>query len=382
MRVLIVGGGIAGLAAAIGLARVGAQVTVMEQAGQFGEVGAGLSVWPNALRALDELGVGEQVRARARVARRPVIRDVSGRALSTTDLAETERLFGPLLIIHRAELLDVLVGALPAPVTLRRGVVVKAVQSDGSVAHSAGTTGADLVVGADGINSTVRTGLWRQARRPRYLGYSTYRMLTDPTDIDEDGEMWGRGLRFGWAPLPDGRVYCFAVVNTPAGQVPQALSQVAERFSGWHAPVPQLLRAVPPEVVLHHDLYELPPLSTYVSGRVGLIGDAAHGMAPNLGQGAGQGIEDAVTLAAVLNAAPSIPAALAAYDRQRRTRTQSVARRSRLIGVIAQLQSAPVVAVRDAVMRCTPDRAVFRSLKPVLSWQPPSGTGRWRNGGV
>lgn len=240
--------------------------------------------------------------------------------------------------------------------------------------HSAGATEADLVIGADGINSTVRACLWPQGPRPRYLGYSAYRMLTDPVAVVEEGETWGRGQRFGFAPLPDGRVYCFAAVNSTPGQTAEDLRALDDRFSGWHAPIPQLLRAVPPEAVLHHDLYELPPLATYVSGRVGLIGDAAHAMAPNLGQGAGQGIEDAVTLAAMVRAHSTISAALCDYDRHRRTRTQAVALRSRRIGVVAQWQAAPVVALRNELLRCIPDRAALRSLAPVLSWNPPRST--------
>lgn len=124
MRTVIVGGGIAGLAAAIGLGKAGHEVTVLEQAPHFGEVGSGLSVWPNALRALDELGVGEQVRRRSRVARRPVIRDRGGRSLSATDVPELERRFGSLLMVHRADLLDVLSSAIPSSVRLRLGVGV------------------------------------------------------------------------------------------------------------------------------------------------------------------------------------------------------------------------------------------------------------------
>lgn len=372
MRIVIVGGGIAGLAAAIGLARAGLQPTVLEQALHIDEVGSGLSVWPNALRALDELGVGEQVRRRSQAARLPVIRDVAGRALSVTDIPEMQRRFGPLLMLHRADLLDVLAGALPATVEVRHGVAAHAVHPDGTVEHSAGTAGADVVIGADGINSTVRATVWPGAARPRYLGYCAYRMLTGPVDIRAEGETWGHGQRFGCAGLPDRRVYCFAVLSVPPGQPALDLRELSDRFDGWHAPIPHLLRAVPAGSVLHHDVYELPPLPAYVSGRVGLIGDAAHAMAPDLGQGAGQGIEDAVTLAAMVSTRPTIAAALSGYDTHRRARTRAIARRSRMIGIVAQQRSAPVVALRNALLRAIPDRAVLRALTPVLSWQPPA----------
>lgn len=372
MNVVVVGGGIAGLSTAIGLARAGVPVTVLEQAARFDEVGAGLSLWPNAVRALDALGVGERVRRRSRESRRAVIRDPRGRVLSTVDVAAMARRFGPLLMIHRADLLDALVEGLPDSVAVQTGTTVQSVQPGGVVVHSAGTARADVVVGADGIDSVVRKSLWPKEFQPRYLGYTTYRMLTRPLDVLEDGEAWGRGLRFGWAPLPDGRVYCFAVVSAPEGQPAEGLSALTDRYHEWRAPVPDLLAATRPQAVLHHDLYELPALGSYVSGHVALVGDAAHAMAPNLGQGAGQGIEDAVTLAAQLATATSIPAALAAYDEQRRSRTQAIARRSRWLGRVAQWQAAPAVAVRDLVMRSAPRSAVLRAQEPVLSWRVPT----------
>jgi 2-polyprenyl-6-methoxyphenol hydroxylase-like FAD-dependent oxidoreductase len=366
MKAIIVGGGIGGMAAAVALTRSGWQVEVLEQAGEFGEVGAGLSVWPNALRALDALDLGAPVRERALLAAQAGIKDASGRWLAHTDTAELERRYGPVAMVHRADLLDVLRAAVPAE-ALRPGVVAHAARPDGTVAHSAGESAADLVVGADGIHSAVRRSLWPEAPTPRYAAYTSWRMITAPMRVREGVETWGRGERFGFAPLPDGRVYCFAAMNASEGAADEDLAGLRRRFGGWHDPIPALLDAVDEEAVRHDDLYELPPLGSYVAGKVALVGDAAHAMTPNLGQGACQAIEDAVVLADALGTG-----GLQTYDRTRRRRTQMIARRSRLIGAVAQWSSPLAVTLRDTAVRLMPGSSFLRSFAPILNWTPPS----------
>ena len=362
MKAIIIGGGIAGLASALALTRRGWQVEVLERAPEFTEVGAGLSLWPNALRALDALGVGEPARGRAMLAGQAGIRDAAGRWLSRTDVAELERRYGQTVMIHRADLLAVLLSAVPDE-ALRPGVTVTGVQPEGTVLHSGGQSRADLVVGADGMRSITRRSVWPDAPAPRYVGYTSWRLVTPPVPVTEAAESWGRGERFGYAPLPDGRIYCYATANAPEGAADGGLAGLARRFGSWHAPIPALLAAADPGAVLHHDLYELPPLSTYVSGRVALAGDAAHAMTPDLGQGACQALEDAVVLGDVMASGDG----LAGYDRQRRPRTQMITRRSRRIGAAAQWASPAAVHLRTAGLRLL-SASQARSLAPVLDW--------------
>lgn len=363
MKAIIVGGGIGGLASALALTREGWQVEVLERAPEFTEAGAGLSLWPNALRALDALGVGEPVRSRAALEGQAGIRDAAGRWLSRADTAELERRYGAAAMIHRADLLAALLAALPGQ-ALRPGTTVTAVRPDGTVRHSGGESRADLVVGADGVRSATRQSVWPDAPGPRYAGYTTWRMVTAPVPVAESSESWGRGERFGYLPLADGRVYCFAAANAPEGARDDGLAGLRRRFGGWHDPIPALLEATEPGAVLHHDLYELPPLKTYTCGRVVLAGDAAHAMTPNLGQGACQALEDAVVLGHVM-ASGDGPAA---YDRQRRPRTQMIARRSRRAGVAAQWASPAAVSLRNTALRLLPSSSLARSLAPILDW--------------
>ncbi|KAB2348301.1 FAD-dependent monooxygenase [Actinomadura rudentiformis] len=374
---IVAGGGIGGLAAAIALINRGWQVDVLEKAPAFGEVGAGLSLWPNGVRALDALGLGEQVRARALVETQGGIRDTAGRWLSRTDVEELDRRFGPLVMTHRADLLEILRDAVPTG-ALHVDTEVEDVRVDGAqveVVHGDGVARADLLVGADGINSRVRHAVWPDAPEPVYAGYTAWRLVVDPDQkIDAGGETWGRGLRVGFAPLPDGRVYLFGVANAPTGRHSPGseLAELRRTFATWHEPIPALMEAATEDAVMRHDIYELPPLATFVSGRVALLGDAAHAMTPNMGQGANQALEDAVTLAAFLDRNATIESALAAYDANRRPRTQMIAKRSHRIGVVAQWTWGPAVRLRETALRIIPASSMFRALTPVLNWQPPS----------
>ena len=150
----------------------------------------------------------------------------------------------------------------------------------------------------------------------------------------------------------------------PQGAPGGGLAGLVSRFGGRHDPIPALLAAADPGAVLHHDLYELSPLATYTCGRVVLAGDAAHAMTPNLGQGACQALEDAVVLSQVMASGDG----LAAYDRQRRPRTQMITRRSRQIGAAAQWASPAAVHLRNTAMRLLPCTSVARSLAPILEW--------------
>ncbi|WP_433789092.1 FAD-dependent oxidoreductase [Actinoplanes sp. CA-252034] len=367
---VVIGAGIGGLSAAIGLLRRGWSVTVLERAPEFRPVGAGLVLQANGLRCLDALGVGQAVRDHGRPDVSGGTRRADGRWLARIPAGELERTLGtPALGVHRATLHDLLLGALPDGV-VRTGARVTAVTADGEVTYD-GPAGpqrisAGLVVGADGIHSVVRRTLWPHAAAPAPIGVRAWRGVTPPWTGDLVVAIsWDPGAEFGIVPLTDGRVYWFAAVNAAPTDPDDG---VPDRFRRWHDPIPALLAAT--GTVLRDDLACLDePLATYVHGRVVLLGDAAHAMTPNLGQGANQALEDAVVLAAVADA----PDGLAAYDARRRPRSQQVARASRAIGRFGQQLEHPLaVAARNTAMRLTPPRLALRTMARYAGWRPPA----------
>ncbi|MGY1747562.1 FAD-dependent monooxygenase [Blastococcus sp. SYSU D00695] len=384
MRVAVVGAGIGGLAVAAGLQRGGAEVVVLERAAHLRPVGSGLSLFGNGLTALDSLGLGPAVRALAGLGaaglqagqRRP-----DGRWLARTPASAVAR----LRVVHRADLHRALAGALCGD-ALRTGADVVAVSADGEVRLGDGARERyDLVVAADGIRSRVRAG-WPGDPGLRYAGYSAWRGVTErPVDLrGAAGETWGRGRRFGMAPLRDGRVYWFGVASLPAGVVlPDEHGELVRSFAGWHEPIAELIAATPPREVSRIDVHDLAgPVPTFVRGRVVLLGDAAHAMTPDLGQGANQALEDAATLvrlAAGIAGDPrpgagAVAAVLARYEALRRPRTQALARRARSVGAVAQAAGPLSSRLRDALLRLTPPSALARPLLRVQDWQPPGAT--------
>ncbi len=183
-------------------------------------------------------------------------------------------------------------------------------------------------------------------------------------------ETWGSGERFGYSVLADNRVYCYATANAAEGADDSGLAGLRERFGAWHDPIPELLGAAEPDAVLHLDIYDLPPLRSYAKGNVVLVGDAAHAMTPNLGQGACQALEDAVVLGRALTecSESAVAGRLADYDRERRPRTQYIARRSAQIGVVAQWASPVAVGLRNTGLALLPSASLARSLAPALDW--------------
>ncbi|MEU3373886.1 FAD-dependent monooxygenase [Streptomyces sp. NPDC006660] len=377
---VVVGGGIGGLAAAIGLRRIGWEVRIVERAAVLQDAGAGISLAANGLRALDELGVGKAVRDASRGQYSGGTRTPAGSWLARMDGAVLEKAVGtPIMGIPRSTLHRLLREALPVE-TLLIGSEADSVRQTGpgTVRVGCGDTilEADLVVAADGVGSKVRGLLFPTHPGPVYSGSTVLRAVTEQTaELRTDFELtWGQGAEFGHLAFRDGRAEWHAVLNLPAGtRFTDPLAELRRRFRDWHDPIPALLDATRTAAVLHHDVNEIrTPLPSYAVGRIALLGDAAHAMTPNLGQGACQALEDAVTLAAALATEPTVESALARYDAERRPRSQAVARAARQAGRMGQQLSHPLaVTLRNTAMRLTPSRAATRMILRHHAWVPP-----------
>jgi 2-polyprenyl-6-methoxyphenol hydroxylase-like FAD-dependent oxidoreductase len=370
LRAVIVGGGIGGLTTAFALRRAGLEVVVLEKAGELREIGAGISIWVNAVEALERMGLADAVQAAGREEIEAEIRTSDGATLSRLPLGKR---FGRNVILTRSALQRVLLAALEeAGVPVRTGAECVGFKQDGFgvVAFlSDGEERGDLLVGADGLNSVIRRRLFGD-ERPRYAGFTAWRGMVDLEHHDEAFEAWGRGSVFGLAGLGRGRFYWYATRNAPEGQADSQAGRKAElleRFGGWHEPVPAVILATEEAEILRHDIYDREPLKRWGEGRVTLLGDAAHPMIPNLGQGACQAIEDAAVLAECLRGGTDVVRALRLYEGRRMGRTAWIARRSRLLGRVSQLENPLLCAARNAAVRAMPPRLQMRHLGAVLT---------------
>ncbi|MFH8613080.1 FAD-dependent monooxygenase [Streptomyces sp. NPDC018029] len=382
-RAVVIGGGIGGLGAAIGLHASGWSVTVLERAPSLEPVGSGIGLAPNGQRALDVLGLGDRVRALAAWQGDGGMRARSGRWLVRTSAAEAEAAYGgSLVMLHRATLIGLLVSALPAE-ALRTGTRARVADPGAADRRAVVTTGdgdieADLVVGADGIDSAVRTALFPAHPRPVYAGFTAWRfVIPAPDEPFTPHETWGRGGVWGTHPLRDGRVYAYATARLPeGGRAPDSeKAELERRFADWHDPIPGLIAAAANEDILRNDVRQLTtPLAAYHRGRVALVGDAAHAMTPSLGQGGNQAIEDAVVLAHHMAPGGDLAAGLAGYSAARVPRTTDIVRRAARASRVTHLRSAPLIAVRDtlisAATRLGPN-FILRGFSSIADWCPP-----------
>jgi 2-polyprenyl-6-methoxyphenol hydroxylase-like FAD-dependent oxidoreductase len=383
LRTIVVGGGIGGLSLARELAIRDLPVTVLERAAAAAPVGAGIIMNPNAMRVLEDNGLADRLRIRGWPYLARDTHDRRGRLLATRDyrpLYDAGRLAVGTLV-HRAHLHQVLHESLPAD-AVRFGVYVRDVvpTDEGVIAVAEGGERfeADLLVGADGIRSAVRARCFGRGE-PEYLGYRSHRFVVENrSGLVHFSEFLGRGKRIGLVPISREQLYVWTTFDSPRTSRAWGLGSAAEfraLFADFSAPAVRVALAQVTDVasVLCTDVEELHAAS-WVNGRALLLGDAAHALSPNMGQGAGMAMEDAAVLAGELGAVADgrqrLSQALHAWERRRRPRVETITRLSREIGEDGQRRGRLACWLRDRRVR-REGRDVARiqhGLERLLTW--------------
>jgi salicylate hydroxylase len=346
LRAAIVGGGIGGLAAACSLASRGINVTVFEQAAALGEVGAGVFIYPNSLRQLERIGLGDALAAvGAKVGSGSQYYRMDGSlvgSILTTDSSGWNGMYG----MHRADLLNALAATLPAS-SIRTGYRCVGLEQSADAAQlqfsNGETAQADIVIAADGIQSVLQKYVVAPTP-PEYSGVRAYRGLLPRDKIpgwrEEAHQVWmGDRKHFMVFPVRSGRLLNYVGFVPTQDQTVESWSAVGDRdefaafFEGWDPRVVGLLEKV--ETCFWWGLYDRKPLASWTSGRLVLLGDAAHAMLPHLGQGANQAIEDGVALAVLLEGRDpaEVPDILPRYEKLRRVRTDLIQAEARQNGL-------------------------------------------------
>jgi 2-polyprenyl-6-methoxyphenol hydroxylase-like FAD-dependent oxidoreductase len=374
MHIVIIGGGIGGLAAALALRREGFEPAVYERAPALLEVGAAIAVWPNAFSVLEGLGLGETVLARAGRIRSVRWLGREGQEYNHFALPETG---APAVALHRADLQGALLRSLP-PESIHLGETFTGFDESSDELRARFDDGSevacDVLVGADGLHSRVRAQLLGDDE-PVYRGYTVWRGVARLEHAallaGAASELYGRGQRFGVGPVGLGRTGWWATANEPEAAAESASEhapKLLRLFEGWCAPVRELIEATPSETILRNAAYDRPAAARWGAGRATMLGDAVHPMTPNLGQGGCVAVEDAAVLARCLAKYEDPRNALRIYESHRRARAARVVSYSRRYGAFGQWHSSAATRLRARLLSSVPEAVGSRLLSLVFDY--------------
>lgn len=369
----IIGGGISGLSTAIALKNQGFKVKIYEKDDLFSSLDSGVVLGANAIQALTELGVKEEVMKHGFSTDRCTILSETGKEL--TELYHHSNDYPTYTSIHRHDFIRILSKHIQLDeISFHENLTDFMYSPDGIELYfeNGKQVATKYMIGSDGLHSNIRHQI-EPMKKLRFAGYTCWRgIVHDCPDHFEKRftETWGAKGRFGIIPLSGNQLYWYALKNCTRND-PELSSwttkELLHNFSTYHDPIPQLIERTSDQDILHHDIYNLAPLTQFTYEHVILIGDAAHAATPDLGQGACQAIEDAYYLSKSLESENSLQKAFKKFEERRIARTRKITHHSRILGKVAQIDNPILCSIRNKMLSITPSAIHEQKLRSVFT---------------
>lgn len=374
MKVLIVGGGVAGLTLAGLLQQRGFTPNIVEQAPAYGQVGYVIVIWPSGSRVLKGLGLYEDLKNEGFPFSEYNVYDYKGNIIKNYTIDKVSKKYGPILSIYRPELIDTLRKAVNPDFIRMDTTVESVIETDKSVEveFSDGFTDEfDIVVGCDGIRSKTRQLVFGD-QPLKYSGMSGWGFWVDPS-LSPSGkivEYWGKGKFFGLWPTK-GRLAVFSSVRVKKNKYKNddsKIDDIRKAFKGFGGVVPKVLEQLEDPNKIYQDSYNDLRIKSWSKGRVVLAGDAAHAILPNAGAGVSMAIESASVLAEELCRTDSkyFTHAFKQYEARRRSRVGKVQDQSRIMGKLIYADSDILSLLRDKLMKFYSSKLLFNHWDKML----------------
>lgn len=362
----IIGGGIGGLSVALILQRNGFKVTVFESAIDIKPVGAGIILANNAMQVFRKYNLQDKLENAGNKISFMKITDPQLKPLSIVNLSPYEKKHHVSNVaIHRSELQKILTEEVGLKNILlsKRLSIIKKNENYELEFDDHSKRNSHMIIGADGIHSVVRDqlfpkGIIRKAGQICWRGICKFDL---PQKYHHElNEAWGKGRRFGFVKISPVDVYWYALINDTEEN---RNTDINTLFINFHPGVSDIIHATPKEKIIFNDIIDMKPISHWQEGNVCLIGDAAHAMTPNMGQGACQAIEDAYILGKYLRSETNIKEALRLYEKKRIKKAQALVNTSWSIGKMAHIENSGAVWLRNTIMRVLPDSISERQMR-------------------
>ncbi len=360
----IIGGGVAGLTAAIALQYLGREYHLFEQAKELKGIGAGFGLAANAMQALEFLHLRKEVEQIGYYLDSFAILDQKGNKLVNPDTKMLSQKYDQKnFAIHRADLHFYLLSKInPKSLDIGKKAVRFEQQSEyiDVIFEDESVHRTKYLIISDGVKSPLRQQLL-PASKPRYSGYTCWRATIDNSELklNQGTETWSKKGRFGMTPLVNDRIYWYACVNSSQNSTlfkDYKVEDLIYRFANYHDPIPSILSATKDQDLIWSDIIDIKPLKNFAYDNILIIGDAAHACTPNMGQGACQALEDVAVLADELQKSKTVKQAFLSFERRRLARTKYIIKTSKLIGDVAQWDNSFLISIRNNLMKIIPDR--------------------------